>query len=61
LELNALRAVLWVSLGEVCHSQIHYVMTGKGQADYGSTGPDSGVSACWTGLHCPYSQSRTLY
>src|SRR3984885_1636306 len=36
LELNSLRAVLRVSLGEVCHSQIHYVMSCESKADYRS-------------------------
>jgi hypothetical protein len=39
--LNSLGAMLRVSLGEVCHSQNHYVTTGHGRADYGSTCPDS--------------------
>jgi hypothetical protein len=30
-----------MSLGEVCHSQNHYVMTIERKADYGSTCPDS--------------------
>lgn len=35
--------MLRVSLGEVCHSQIHYVMRDEGRADHGSTCPDSGI------------------
>jgi hypothetical protein len=40
-ELNSLGPVLRVSLGEVCHSQDHYVTAGRCRADYGSTCPDS--------------------
>jgi hypothetical protein len=40
-ELNSLGPVLRMCLGEVCHSQNHYVMTIERKADYGSTCPDS--------------------
>src|SRR5580704_5704294 len=43
-KLNSLGPVLRMRLGEVCHSQNHYVMAGDGKADYGSTCPDSSLA-----------------
>jgi hypothetical protein len=40
-KLNSLGTMLRMGLGEVCHSQNHYVMTSERKADYGSTCPDS--------------------
>ena len=45
LELNSLGAVLRVSLGEVCHSQTNYVMTGERRTDNRGACPDSGLAS----------------
>jgi len=37
IKLNSLGSMLRVSLGEVCHSQNHYVTAGERRADYGRT------------------------